>query len=81
MGTYAYSIAPDEMPLNSRTSGAILFAYMNSIEFHGYKKDNFQMKMCDVFLILLKTLIVGALIEAVLTSTHNLCFRAKIRKK
>ena len=29
---------------------------------------------------LLKTLIVGTLNEAVLTSTHNLCFRAKIRK-
>ena len=36
------------------------------------------------FLFLLKTLIVGTrrnrLNEAVLTSTHNLCFRAKIRK-
>ena len=42
------------------------------------------MKNCDFFLILLKTLIVGTrenrLFEAVLTSTHNLCFRAKIRK-
>ena len=40
--------------------------------FHGCKNYNFQMKNCDVFLILN---------EAVLTSTHNLCFRAKIRNK
>ena len=37
------------------------------------------------FLFLLKTLIVGTrknrLSEAALTSTHNLCFGAKIRKK
>ena len=34
------------------------------------------------FLCLLKTFIVGARRgEAVLTSTHNLCFRAKIGKK
>ena len=37
------------------------------------------------FLFLLKTWIVGSrynrLSEAVLTSTHNLCFGAKIRKK
>ena len=45
------------------------------------------MNNCDVFfffLFLLKTLIVctrlNRRIEAVLTSTHNLCFRAKIRK-
>ena len=53
--------------------------------FHGCKKDNFQMKNCDVFfLFLLKTWIVctrlNRLSEAVLTSTHNLCFGAKIRK-
>ena len=28
-----------------------------------------------------RTLIVGTISEAVLTSTHNLCFEAKIRKK
>ena len=37
-----------------------------------------------IFIFLLKTYIVGTrynrLIDAVLTSTHNLCFRAKIRK-
>ena len=38
--------------------------------FHSRKNDiNFQMKNCDIFLIFA---------EAVLTSTHNLCFRAKI---
>ena len=36
------------------------------------KKDNFQMKNCVVFLIFAY--------EAVLTSTHNLCFGEKIRK-
>ena len=35
------------------------------------------MKEVNIFLSLLKTLIVGA----VLTSTHHLCFGAKIRKK
>ena len=39
--------------------------------FHGCKKDNFQMKIFDIFLIFS---------EAVLTSIHNLCFGAKIRK-
>ena len=35
----------------------------------------------DIFLILLKKKIVGTRYrEAVLTSTHNLCFGAKIRK-
>ena len=48
------------------------------------KNDNFQLKAFGYFHMLLKTLIVGTrlnrLTEAVLTSTHNLCFRAKIRK-
>ena len=55
--------------------------------FYGCKNDHFQIKkivFCFVF-FLLKTLIVGTgwnrLSEAVLTSTHNLCFRAKIRKE
>ena len=42
--------------------------------FHGYKNDYFQMKNCNIFLIFAQN------IEAVLTSTHNLCFGAKIRK-
>ena len=54
--------------------------------FHGCKNVNFQMKDYSIFLFFCsKTLIVGThsnrLIEAVLMSTHNLCFRAKIREK
>ena len=56
--------------------------------FHGCKNVNFQIKFLIFFLFLLKTLIVGTrlnrlneAVEAVLTSTHNLCFGAKIRKK
>ena len=49
--------------------------------FDGCKKDNFQMKKCAVFLIFAQNIDCGyTLVEAVLTSTHNLCFRAKIRK-
>ena len=43
--------------------------------FNGCKNDNFQMKNCEIFLILAQNLS-----EAVLTSTHNQCFEAKIRK-
>ena len=45
--------------------------------FHGWKEDNVQMKSCDLFLIFAQNIELN---EAVLTSTHNLCFRAKIRK-
>ena len=63
--------------------------------FHGCKKDNFKMTKCDVFLIFALNYRVWVHVrtasntecgytlephEAVLTSTHNLCFRAKIRK-
>ena len=48
--------------------------------FHGCKKDNFQMKNCDVFLIFAQNIDCGYTLEPPLTSTHNLCFRAKIRK-
>ena len=49
--------------------------------FHGCNNDNFQMKNCDIFLILAQNIDCGyTLTEAVLTSTHNLCLRAKIRK-
>ena len=52
--------------------------------FYCCKNDNFQMKNCDIFLILAQNIVAGTrlnrLIEAVLTSTHNLCFIAKIRK-
>ena len=56
--------------------------------FHGYKNDNFQMKMFDTFLILAQNIDCGYTLEpplirtaspAVLTSTHNLCFRTKIK--
>ena len=53
--------------------------------FHGCKNDNFQMKNSDIF-IFAKKIDCGYtleppqrdLSEAVLTSTHTLCFRAKI---
>ena len=50
--------------------------------FHGCKNNNFQMKNCDSFLIFAQNIDCGYTLEpeAVLTSTHNLCFRAKIRK-
>ena len=62
------------------------------------KKENFQTKSFDIFLIFAQNIDCGyklepthrggitasprwyRLIEAVLTSTHNLCFGAKIRK-
>ena len=40
--------------------------------FHSCKNDNFQMKNCDIFLIFAQNIDRG---------THDLCFRAKIRKK
>ena len=53
-----------------------------TVNFQGCKKDKFQMKNCDVFLIFAQNIDCGyTLDEAVLTSTHNQCFRAKIRKK
>ena len=39
--------------------------------FHGKKNGYFQIKNCNIFLIFAQ----------VLTSIHNLCFGAKIRKK
>ena len=45
------------------------------------KIDNFQRKIFDIFLIFAQNIDCGyTLGEAVLTRTHNLCFRAKIRK-
>ena len=38
------------------------------------------MKNCDVFLIFAQNIDCGYTFEAVLTSTHNLCFGAKIGK-
>ena len=42
--------------------------------FHGCKNDNSQMKNYDIFLIFAQNI---DRVEAVLTRTHNLCFRAK----
>ena len=52
--------------------------------FHGCKNDNFQMKVFNIFIIFAQNIDCGytlepRLNEAVLTSTHNLCFGAKIR--
>ena len=50
------------------------------------KFENFQLKIIDIFLIFAQNIDCGYtlepphLAEAVLTSTHNLCFGAKIRK-
>ena len=46
--------------------------------FSAVKIKNFIGKISTFLIFLLKTLIVGT--EAVLTSTHNLCFGSKIRK-
>ena len=53
--------------------------------FHRCKNDNFQMKFFYIFLIFAQNIDCGyslepPLSEAVLTSTHNLCFGANIRK-
>ena len=48
------------------------------------KNENFQQKIFDIFLIFDQNIDCGytleCLVKAVLMSTHNLCFRAKIRK-
>ena len=51
-----------------------------AVIFHGCENDYFQMKNCDIFLIFAQTIDRGYT-EVVLTSTHDLCLRAKIRKK
>ena len=48
--------------------------------FHCCKNDNFQMKIFDIFLIFDRNIDCGYTLEAVLTSTQNLCFRAKKKK-
>ena len=51
--------------------------------FNGCKDVNFQLIFC-CFLFLLQTELVGSsenhVSEGVITSTHNLCFRAKKKK-
>ena len=48
--------------------------------FTAVKNGNFHMKKCEIFLNFAQN-IDRWYTEAVLTSTHDLCFRAKIRKK
>ena len=49
--------------------------------FHGCKNVHFQMKIFNIFLIFAQNIDCGYTLEpAVLTSTHNQCFGAKIRK-
>ena len=53
-------------------------------KFHHQKNENFQTKNSDIFYISAQNIDNGYSIErlgeAVLTSTHNLCFWAEIRK-
>ena len=51
--------------------------------FHSCKNANFQMNKSDIFLIFAQNIDGWYTFESevVLMSTHNLCFRAKIRKK
>ena len=44
------------------------------------KNEKFHWKIFDIFLIFAQNIDCGYTAEAVLTSTHNLCFGAKIRK-
>ena len=48
--------------------------------FDGWKNDTFQMKICDIFPIFAQNIDRGYTLEPPLTRTHDLCFRAKIRK-
>ena len=49
--------------------------------FHGCKNVNFQMKFFNIFLIFAQNINCGYTLEPALTSTHSLCFRAKLREK
>ena len=54
--------------------------------FHGCKNGNFHLNFFDYFHIFAQNIDSGYTLEpphneAVLTSTHNLCFGAKIKKK
>ena len=48
--------------------------------FHCCTNDIFRLKFFDYFHIFAKNIFCGYTLEPVLTSTHNICFRAKIRK-
>ena len=53
----------------------------NCIIFHGCKNVHFHMENLNILLIVAQNVDCGYTLEPVLTSTHNLCFGAKIRKK
>ena len=60
-------------------------AYVINRDCLSLKNENFQLKNFDIFLIFAQNIDCGYTLEpprreAVLTSTHNLCFGAKIRK-
>ena len=64
--------------------GCLISHYVNTpiqftTIFHACKNDNFQMKNSDIFLIFSQNIDRGYTLEPP-TSTHDLCFRAKIRK-
>ena len=48
--------------------------------FHGCKNVNFQMKKFNTIIIFAQNIDCGYTLEAVLMSTHDLSFRAKIKK-
>ena len=48
--------------------------------FLALKIENFPLKIFDIFLIFAQNIDCVCMLEPVLTSTHNLCFGAKIRK-
>ena len=61
------------------------YAFSNILKILQPKKENFQIKNCDIFHISSQNIDCGYSLkpprrEAVLISTHNLCFRAKLRK-
>ena len=53
--------------------------------FHGCKNGNFHMKKCEIFLNFAQNIdrwyTLERLAEAVLTSTHDICFKSKNKKK
>ena len=51
-----------------------------TVIFHGCKNDNLRKKYCDVFSYFCSKYRLRVHVAPVLRSTHNLCFRAKIRK-
>ena len=48
--------------------------------FHGCKNAIFQLNLFYYFHIFAQNIHCGYTLEAVITSTHNICFRAKLRK-